>query len=77
MNNNPRRQQKDIAQEKNLHHKTNAQRPSAIFVSLMRDWREFNTKAHGLNMDSWKMEYLGGAHRPLSEKYLFREEDVA
>ena len=43
MNNNPRRQQKDIAQEKNLHHKTNnnAQRPSAIFVSLTRDWREF------------------------------------
>ena len=68
MNNNPRRQQKDIAQEKNLHHKTNnnAQRPSAIFVSLMRDWREFTY--------SWTvrlMEYLEGAQRLFSEKYLF------
>ena len=71
MNNNQRRQQIDIAQEKNLHHKTNAQRPSAIFVSLTRDWRELLTEANGL------MEYLGGAQRPLSEKYLFREEDVA
>lgn len=71
MNNNPRRQQKDIAQEKNLHHKTNAQRPSAIFVSLRRDWREFTNKG------SWTHGILGGAQRLLSEKYLFREEDVA
>ena len=38
-------------------------------------WRETGasllTEANGL------MEYLGGAQRPLSEKYLFREEDVA